>query len=80
MSKEPMADPDLVQPKHEGGRQLGVSTRQIDRLIRDGALPVVELSPRRVGILQSDLDAFKISRRRVRKAASPTTPPKAAFR
>ena len=69
MSKTPMVDMDLVLPKHEAGRQLGVSTRQIDRFIHDGELPVVELSPRRVGVLQSDLDRFKLSRRRVRVPA-----------
>jgi hypothetical protein len=69
MSKTPMVDMDLVLPKHEAGRQLGVSIRQIDRFIHDGELPVVELSPRRVGVLQSDLDRFKLSRRRVRVPA-----------
>jgi predicted DNA-binding transcriptional regulator AlpA len=59
---------DLVQPKHEVGRQLGISTRQVDRFIHDGDLPIVELSPRRVGILQSDIDAFK-RLRRIRRGA-----------
>jgi predicted DNA-binding transcriptional regulator AlpA len=59
---------DLVQPKHEAGRQLGISTRQVDRFIHDGELPVVELSPRRVGVLQSDIDAFK-RLRRIRRGA-----------
>jgi hypothetical protein len=54
---------DVVQPKSEGARQLACSLRNLDRIIADGLLPVVEISPRRVGILQSDIDAFKRSRR-----------------
>lgn len=59
---------DDVRPKREGARQLDVSERQIDRLIAAGSLPVVEISPRRVGILQSDIDAFKRLRRKRRGA------------
>jgi predicted DNA-binding transcriptional regulator AlpA len=62
--------PDVVQPKPEGARQLSISLRQFDRLIADGELPVVELSPRRVGVLQSDIDAYKQARRVIRGKAA----------
>jgi hypothetical protein len=54
---------DLVRPKREVARQLDCCERNVDRFIADGLLPVVEVSPRRVGVLQSDIDAFKRSRR-----------------
>jgi hypothetical protein len=57
---------DDVRPKREAARQLDVAERSIDRIIALGLLPVVEISPRRIGVLQSDIDAFKLSRRRVR--------------
>ena len=56
-------------PKPEVARQLGISERNLDRLFRAGELPVVEMSPRRVGALQSDVNAFKLSRRRLRSPA-----------
>jgi hypothetical protein len=57
---------DDVRSKREAARQLDVAERSVDRIIALGLLPVVEISPRRIGVLQSDLDAFKFSRRRLR--------------
>lgn len=57
---------DDVRSKREAARQLDVAERSVDRIIALGMLPVVEISPRRIGVLQSDLDAFKLSRRRLR--------------
>jgi hypothetical protein len=57
---------DDVRSKREAARQLDVAERSVDRITALGLLPVVEISPRRIGVLQSDLDAFKFSRRRLR--------------
>jgi predicted DNA-binding transcriptional regulator AlpA len=54
---------DDIRSKREVARQLDIAERSVDRLIAEGFLPVISISPRRVGILQSDVDAFKRSRR-----------------
>ena len=64
---------DPVRSKPYVGRLLACSVRNVDRLIAEGALPVIEISPRRVGIRQSDLDKFIASRRRVRGVPITTT-------
>ena len=64
MMKDPIEVlPDAVRPKREFARQLDCSERNVDRIIAEGGIPVVEISPRRVGILQSDIDAYKLARR-----------------
>jgi predicted DNA-binding transcriptional regulator AlpA len=54
-----------VLSKREAADRLGISTRTLDRLMSDGRGPsVIELSPRRLGFLEADLDAFIARRRR----------------
>ena len=53
-----------------GSVPLPVLAARVDRFIAEGELPVVELSPRRVGALQSDIDAFKRARRVIRGRAA----------
>ena len=54
-----------VLSKREAADRLGISTRTLDRLMSDGRGPsVIEISPRRLGFLETDLDAFIASRRR----------------
>jgi len=57
---------DRVLSKQEVARRLDCSERNVDRLFQSGALAVIEISPRRVGVLQSDLEAFWLARRRRR--------------
>lgn len=59
---------DYLNDKSDAALKLGTSERNVDRLIRAGELPVVQISERRVGILQSDLEAFWRARRHVRGA------------
>jgi hypothetical protein len=59
---------DYLNSKAEVARKLKASGRTVDRIIQAGELPFVQLSPRRIGVLQSDLEAFWLSRRRWRPA------------
>jgi predicted DNA-binding transcriptional regulator AlpA len=56
---------DRVLSKQEVARRLGCSERNVDRLITAGeGPPLIQISPRRVGVLTSDFDAWLTARRR----------------
>lgn len=56
---------DTVIPVREAARRAGVSSRTLQRLWSVGEGPArIELSPRRVGVLESDLASWLASRRR----------------
>jgi predicted DNA-binding transcriptional regulator AlpA len=56
---------DRVLSKQEVARRLGCSERNVDRLITAGeGPPLIQISPRRVGVLTSDFDAWLAARRR----------------
>ncbi len=56
---------DRVLSKQEIAMRLGCSERNVDRLIKVGdGPPVLRISPRRVGVLQSDFETWLGARRR----------------
>jgi predicted DNA-binding transcriptional regulator AlpA len=57
---------DCVLSKGDTAKMLGISQRGVDRLAASGELPVIELSPRRVGFVKGDVKALILSRRRHR--------------
>lgn len=44
--------------RHQTAEQLGVHVATVDRLIKDGKLPRVKITNRRVVVLKKDIDAF----------------------
>lgn len=60
-----IAATDTVIPVPEAARRAGLSSRTLQRLWAVGeGPPRIELSPRRVGVLESDLSAWIAARRR----------------
>jgi hypothetical protein len=57
---------DQVLSKTELARQFDCSVRNVDRLIEAGELPIVQISPRRVGVLRSDARDYLRARRQWR--------------
>lgn len=66
ISEAPETPGDYLNSKAEIARKLKASTRTVDRIIEAHGLPFVQLSPRRIGVLQSDFEAFLRSRRQWR--------------
>ena len=48
----------IVLSKSQTAALLGVHLATINRLLKAGKIPKVKLSPMRVGILQTDIDAY----------------------
>lgn len=63
------AHPDALVTLTDAAVFLGVGRRSVEELVRQGDLPIVRISPRRIGIRLGDLSAFIESRRQVRTAA-----------
>jgi predicted DNA-binding transcriptional regulator AlpA len=60
-----MTTPDTVNSLAETADRLGIHTRTLQRMLADGTGPAtVRLSPRRIGILESDLAMWIAARRR----------------
>ena len=47
-----------VVPKIQAAIQLGVSIQTLDLMFKRGELPRIQVSVRRVGVLQSDITAY----------------------
>lgn len=58
----PPPHPTLVSLT-EAARRLSISLRSVRNLIRDGRLPFVRVTPRRVAIAEVDLRAYVAARR-----------------
>lgn len=60
--RRPQAPPPPTEaelhPLAEGAARLGVSPRTLRRLITDGRIAVVEVTPRKRYVRQADLEAF----------------------
>jgi predicted DNA-binding transcriptional regulator AlpA len=60
----------------EVARVFDCSVRSVQRIISANELPFVQISPRRVGILQSDVRAYLQARRQWRPGAGPGAVPR----
>jgi excisionase family DNA binding protein len=49
---------DLLLLKKEAAERMKISMTGLNVLLKDGKLPKVQLSPRRVAILESDVDNY----------------------
>jgi hypothetical protein len=56
---------DTVLLKKEAAQLLKISMTGLGRLLADGKIAKVQITPRRIGILKSDLDSFLQSNRMV---------------
>lgn len=60
-------------------KRIGCSRRNIERLISVGEGPTVtRLSPRRIGVAETDLEQWLLSRRRPSPASAASASPQAA--
>jgi hypothetical protein len=59
---------DTVLLKKEAAQLLKISMTGLGRLLADGKIAKVQITPRRIGILKSDLDSFLQSNRMVGEA------------
>lgn len=57
----------------EAATQLSISVQTLDKMFKRGDLPRVQLTIRRVGVVQSDLNQY-LEKRRVVKDADTETP------
>jgi predicted DNA-binding transcriptional regulator AlpA len=73
---EELPGDDRVCSKPEVARLFACSVRSVDRLIADRELPFVQLSERRIGILQSDAREYLRARRQWRPAPGPSRDPR----
>ena len=62
-----------VLTKMEAATQLSISVQTLDKMFKRGDLPRVQLTTRRVGVLQSDIEQH-LEKRRVVKDAETETP------
>lgn len=63
-----------ILSKAQSARRLGTSVRQLERLNAAGeGPPIIRLGTRKVGILDSDLDAWIASRRVVPPGFKPSS-------
>ena len=62
-----------VLSKMEAATQLSISVQTLDKMFKRGDLPRVQLTTRRVGVVQSDLNEY-LENRRVVKDAETETP------
>ena len=62
-----------VLTKMEAATQLSISVQTLDKMFKRGDLPRVQLTTRRVGVVQSDLNEY-LENRRVVKDADTETP------
>lgn len=56
---------DTVLLKKEAAQLLKISMTGLGRLLADGKIAKIQITPRRIGILKSDLDSFLQSNRMV---------------
>jgi len=64
---------NTVLTKMEAATQLSISVQTLDKMFKRGDLPRVQLTIRRVGVVQSDLNQY-LEKRRVVKDADTETP------
>lgn len=54
---------DVVLTKNQAAAQLSVSIQTLDRLFKSGELPRIQITVRRVGVMQSDINRHLEKRR-----------------
>ena len=64
---------NTVLTKMEAATQLSISVQTLDKMFKRGDLPRVQLTIRRVGVVQSDLNEY-LEKRRVVKDVDTETP------
>ena len=64
---------NTVLTKAQAATQLSISVQTLDKMFKRGDLPRVQLTTRRVGVVQSDLNEY-LENRRVVKDAETETP------
>ena len=64
---------NTVLTKAQAATQLSISVQTLDKMFKRGDLPRVQLTTRRVGVVQSDLNEY-LENRRVVKDADTETP------
>ena len=62
-----------VLTKMEAATQLSISVQTLDKMFKRGELPRIQITIRRVGVLQSDIEQH-LEKRRVVKDADTETP------
>lgn len=62
-----------VLTKMEAATQLSISVQTLDKMFKRGELPRIQITTRRVGVLQSDIEQH-LEKRRVVKDAETETP------
>ena len=62
-----------VLTKMEAATQLSISVQTLDKMFKRGELPRIQITTRRVGVLQSDIEQH-LEKRRVVKDADTETP------
>ena len=56
---------NTVLTKNQAAAQLSVSIQTLDKMFKRGELPRIQLTVRRVGVLQSDINAHLEKRRAI---------------
>jgi predicted site-specific integrase-resolvase len=54
---------NIVLTKNQAATQLSVSIQTLDKMFKRGELPRIQVTTRRVGVLQSDINKHLESRR-----------------
>ena len=49
---------NTVRSKNQTAAQLSISLCTLDKIFKRGDLPRIQITTRRVGVLQSDIDAY----------------------
>lgn len=58
-----------VLTKNQAAAQLSISVQTLDKMFKRGDLPRIQVTTRRVGVLQSDINAHLEKNRKTQNAA-----------
>ncbi len=60
---------NIVLTKNQAATQLSVGIQTLDKMFKRGELPRIQVTTRRVGVLQSDINAHLEKNRKTQNAA-----------
>ncbi len=60
---------NVVLTKNQAATQLSVSIQTLDKMFKRGDLPRIQVTTRRVGVLQSDINAHLEKNRKIQNVA-----------
>jgi excisionase family DNA binding protein len=63
MRSKPISKNQITLSRNQAADVLGVNPSTIDRMIKKGKLPKVQITDMRIGILKTDIDAFVLANR-----------------